>query len=164
LEFYPAPAWGIDVADWPIYDTKPRHSALDIWWLDRFPTNYAANSFARPVEAGRDFTIGELYRELKIELPHGTETPILESIGPERIQFGKETEECLVVRLRYSPDKRFMVRLLNPPPAPDEEQEHRFYTEAGKYTGVFRGLKASRLKELAASLKLELIDVNALKK
>jgi Mg-chelatase subunit ChlD len=167
LERYPAPAWLLNVRSWPTRDGRPLNAALDVWWLDRFLANDATNPYSRTLEAGlkpgSDFIVDKLQQKLELPFARGKETIYLENIGIETMTLGKLEQECLVVRLRYPQAKRFMVRLITPPQAPDADQEHRFYFAAGKYTGVFGGWSVKKLDALRDSLRIELIDVNALK-
>ena len=79
---------------------------------------------------------------------------VVESIRQERrtveVQPGdkKQDVDCLVVRLRYpltENGKPFFVQL------PDDVAagfEHRFYTEAGKYTGIFWNVSKEQADKL----------------
>jgi hypothetical protein len=79
---------------------------------------------------------------------------VIESIQQERrrveVQPGawKDDVDCLVVRLRYPVGENispFFVRL---PEDVGEGCEHRFYTEAGKYTGIFWNVSKERADNL----------------
>jgi hypothetical protein len=147
-EGYPAPAWGLDLPRWP----TGAPSTLKAWWTERpFP--------------GRDqMTFPEALRQVHRPWPteRKPEEVILESLGvePYRLETEKgkppRLERCLVVRLRY-PVKRgpYFVQLLDW----HQGQEHRFYREAGKYTGIFWPVPGE-LNELS----LNLISVAELKK
>jgi Mg-chelatase subunit ChlD len=158
LPGYPAPAWEFAVEDWP----KDKPPTLDVWWLDRSDASYAPNAFEQTIRAGVHFTVGKLVQKLEPEYAHGKELLFMDSLGIESMSFGGPPEDCLVARFRFEPNKRFMVRMLNP--VTSEEQEHRFYTDAGKYVAVFRGWTKQKLLENEKSLNFDLIYVNALKK
>ena len=60
----------------------------------------------------------------------------------------KKDVDCLVVRLRYPTTengKPFFVEL---PEGVADGYEHRFYTEAGKYTGVFWNVSKEKADQL----------------
>jgi hypothetical protein len=119
LPGYPAPAWGLDLPSWP----EGRPSALSAWWAEK----------ELPV-AGR----------FRLDQPNLGKVTI-ESVKLEKHRLEvrpgefQDIDGCLVVRLRYPPGgEPFFVQL----PGWDRGQEHRFFAEAGKYTGIFWPLTA----------------------
>jgi hypothetical protein len=163
---YPAPAWAIEVQDWPTQAA----ATLNAWWLAALPRP-AAEWVRR-----EDWTESpeELTAKDRRHAKAGPPDVVLESVtleqcevrrkpGPRRAgEPEKEKQDCLVVRLKFPADgEPFFVRL----PEWDQDrslgQEHRFYGGAGKYTGVFWPVNADSVKRL---LKLELYSVKDLKK
>jgi hypothetical protein len=158
LPDYPADAWGLDVSDWPLV----RPSTLKAWWIEGSPLHCA------------QFVKGLDFQETPTQLGTRTRTWLsdpevgavtLESVGCKRWAIavdGQRPREvsCLVVRLSYPPDKGpFFVRLRNNP----ERKigvEDRFYTRAGKYTGVFWSVREEDLPNIKG---LELFSVATLK-
>jgi hypothetical protein len=159
LPDYPAPAWGIEVLDWPLERPAP---TLKAWWTEQI------------LEAHGQLLKGPHFKESLLELgnrswplPPQMGKVTLESVGLEkcRVKVGldrsDELTDCLVVRLSYPPDKEpFFVRL---PERKGKEygMEERFYAEAGKYTGIFWSVT----KEDARMIdRLDLFSVAELKK
>jgi hypothetical protein len=141
---YPAPAWGITASGWP----RTSAPALEAWWCERsIDIPEADHPFARPLRRGDgDFRPG---RAVQGKLKANEQCPVvLESLGVVPLDVwttpkGTEKVPCLVVRLRYPPGKPFLVHV----PGADG-YEHRFFSAAGKYTGVFYGWTEDRVKEL----------------
>src|SRR5262249_31756260 len=97
-------------------------------------------------------------------IPNEKKEPVvIESVAVERkrrIEFKPgewQERECLVVRLRYpNGDAPYFAQF------PDVlAEEHNFYTEAGKYVGVFVLGPGQRADELPA---LNLVSVEAAKR
>src|SRR5262249_27009473 len=81
-------------------------------------------------------------------------TVVIESIRHELREVEsrpgeKKKEECVVVRLSYPKGRPFFADIPNAIGA-----EHRFYTDAGKYTGVFFRLTESQAKEQINTINL----------
>lgn len=71
-------------------------------------------------------------------------------------------EDCLVVRLSYPDGSRpFFARLPRELDQQLKGQEHRFYTEPGKYTGVFWPVSEEKALNLKA---LHVMSVEELKR
>jgi hypothetical protein len=78
-------------------------------------------------------------------------------VEPIRIQGGRETKG-LVVRLRYPKDQEpFSVRLRDW----KGNEEHRFYTDPGKYTAIFYPMTEAEARKQSA---LFLISIAEFKK
>jgi hypothetical protein len=159
LNRYAAPAWNLVVRDWPNTDNPPA-VGVDVWWSE--PKDRFAWELLRfGVNLDLDGTNQKL-RNLKGSMG--------EPVIVERVQIEDEERGmgALVVRLRYPKDKHFVVRLVG---WGDEDlyagnpSEHRFYTEAGKYTGRFPGWTTDRLRSAVAkqALALELVSVEDFK-
>jgi len=135
---------------------------LETWWAE---TDIAA---ARLLRRGLDFRgLADLdyatFSDVTRLAGEPSVSVTVESARVERravaVEPGtiREDVPCLVVRLNYDPSAGpFFVRL----PGQDVGQEHRFYFEAGRYTGVFwtRGMK-----DVPDPRILHLISVAALK-
>jgi hypothetical protein len=154
LADYPAPAWGLNLPGWP--DGKP--SALQAWWTEDAPP------FSRLGVRERGYRTP--LNLANLPWPTAKEVTV-ESVKLEKHQLEispgvfREIEGCLVVRLRYPPgaENLFFVQL--PDRDPDRGQEHRFYYEAGKYTGIFWRFTPEEAARVEA---LHLISVAEFKK
>jgi hypothetical protein len=158
---YPAPAWELDVASW-----EPRNAPVKLksWWLGNLP-NRSHGRLAQGAHFRVPLAVANL--NWKIDVPPGSVT--LESLTIEQqvIRVQEESfhdqKECLVVRLRYPPDQGpFFVHW----PGWEHGEEHRFYTEAGKYTGLFWLPTGEFIKEMVQKrlTSLDLYSVAELKK
>lgn len=162
LDDYAAPAWRLDVQNWPSTDniTQARVAA---WWSDIGESN---PKYAALLRFGANFDPDAVNRKFK-DVPSGflADEVVLESLGIE----GPNGKEELVVRLRYPPNRPFMVRLVGRNGGDlyaGAASEHAFYSpdQAGKYVGRFAGWNEDRPQWWKdKDLALELIDVNAFK-
>jgi hypothetical protein len=157
LPDYPADAWGIDVSGWPV--DRPA-ATLKTWWIERSPRARAL--FTKEV----DFqTLFDLPARSRPNDPRLGDV-VFESVELKRLDIQVEDRSyqkdvnCLMVRLRYPADKEpFFVRLSNNPDRKIGE-EHRFYTNAGKYTGIFWPVTENDPNNIE---RLELFSVTDLK-
>ena len=141
LAGYPAPAWGIDIPAWPQATGRPGAVA-------------AASSLERPVaklwwnpdqeippvsslDRGNDFAkIEEL---IDRPLPVDGDTITIESVRVEEHLVEtrpgqREMKPCLVVRAAYAECKPVWAQVTG---MNFDGQEHRFYEQPSKYTGLF---------------------------
>jgi hypothetical protein len=157
LAGYPAPAWSLDFeSGWP----SKSEPLLSAYWADE---DYPTAAFT--LKQGTHYKTLEDLRDKPVaadvsETEHTT--VVVESVTTERRQVevrpGQQRKDvdCVVVRLRY-PDgtKPFLARL------PDEVrpsgEEHMFYVEAGKYTGVFWDVSQETAEKMT-SLRLVSIE------
>jgi len=154
---YPAPAWSLDVTPWP----RGTAVTLDAHWTEEDPP-IAYN--LRP-EVDEFKSVLDLVNK-EIAVPEQDERL---RVTVESMRYEKRTVEtrpgelkrdvdCLVVRLRYPVGKPFLAQL--PTTLKPAGYEHRFYSQAGTYTGIFWNVT----EEQARSLKtLDLISVEAAK-
>jgi hypothetical protein len=140
LAGYPAPAWGLQVEDWPL-DTEP---TLQTWWTREDLGRRGILSRTWDLKPG--YSLRDVH-EVVLEKLSAQDAVVLESIRVEPCKVPlpqsnseelkpRQIEQCLVIRLRYPPGSGpYFVRpegLL-----PTDGQAHRFYQAAGKYTGIF---------------------------
>lgn len=163
LYHYPAPAWGLYVKDWP----RSHRPVLDVWWTEEDKPLIPAVT----LERRREFqNLADLFQKtVRANLTETTQTDVtVESVLIEQrkveIAPGKfrENEDALVVRLSY-PDgnKPFFAQLPQEIAQELKGQEHRFYTESGKYTGIFWPVS----EEVALQLRsLNVMSVEELKR
>lgn len=164
LARYPAPAWGLEVPAWPTLNAQPVPSVLETWWSDpdddrdRDP-GLSTHPYATLVRAGVHFDLG-VRKKVQAKIGRDEYREItLESITVQK------APASLVVRLSYDPkDGPFLVRVRDDVTKEGHlfaAHEHSFYTQAGRYTGVFPGWTGSeeRLKTLA----LEVVSVRGFK-
>ncbi len=167
---YPAPVWRLSLAD---YAPQPAADpVVDAWWVEHDLPQDAVTVLSQG--PGKDYMLPSDLNGKSINVRPTPDDPpsplVLESVGVERRYVeekpGQWTPDvdCLVVRLRYPPGKPYIVQL------PDElmktesgqqaGHEHRIYTEANKYTGIFYGVGAAQLQKLT---RLKLISVEGVK-
>jgi Mg-chelatase subunit ChlD len=152
---YPAPAYALEVPDWPQKNGVKARPVVDAYWLDpdvrRLP-------FAVPLARGDLDTVprvcaasyAENEREEQLVLEAVEFQERLVEVAPGE----RQKRSCLVVRLRFPPGKPFFV--LPQMPSGGGGFEHRLYLEAGKYVGVFWGPGLERRDSLS---ELDLVSL-----
>jgi hypothetical protein len=131
---YPAPAWSLDAQAWPFAENGQTLAPplLKVWWSPDLEAPAAAVIARGP-------TVSDL---LKVQnQPVTVEGAVvrLDSVSVEdhyvETSPGNRTlEKCLVVRMTHDLGPTVWAR---PGGVKFEGQEHRFYREANKYTGLF---------------------------
>ncbi len=136
LADYAAPTWNLQVRPW-------RQSAAPVleafWSIDEPKTaivlrkNTHFDNTLKPLPAAADLevSLGNKQGPARVQLlTLGVEDHEVDTYDGKRRQV-----KCFVVRLRYPPGKEneVLVQL----PGYEGGQEHRFYSRAGKYTGIF---------------------------
>jgi hypothetical protein len=156
LQGFPAPVWKLDVPQWPqgLAGDGLAKPSLISWWRpsDRpLPgTEFQRDGTGDPqkvrVEDNQTVRVEDIRREEHlVEVQPGE---------PPRVQ------SCLVIRLAYPKDSPYLV---DPEPikrADTAGYEHRFYTQAGKYTGLFWPVNAAQFEDLQ---RFRLISLNRLR-
>jgi hypothetical protein len=132
-----APSWQLEARPWP--RNKNVAPVLDAFWSDdEHPLPVAVkidlDGFNVPPGAQFKAVLNPLNGEEGIVR--------LLSLGMEKHKVdtydgGQQLMDCLVVRLEYPKDRPVLVQLLT---EKSVGQEHRFYSKANKYTGIFWGL------------------------
>lgn len=134
LQGYPAPAWSFRIPSWPPPSGGggPARPLVRVWW-DPDQESRPASS----LERGADFRLPRdiVNRPIRVA---GDEIRV-NGVSVEEhlveVRPGiRETRSCLVVRLSHAADRPVMVRPRGLAPA---GQEHRFYSQASQYTGLF---------------------------
>jgi hypothetical protein len=156
---YPAPAWRIDVAGWPVNPLTPTPAtpALQVWW----GTDGEASPDVR-LERGQDFRVAD---DLELLSPNIDGQPVtIESVQIEdhEVEVGdgiKQIRSCLVVRLNYPKGQPVWSR---PYGLGIEGWDHRFYEDVSKYTGLFWPVTRSQLD--SSLRRLALISVERFKR
>ena len=157
LHGFPAPAWSVDVPAWPTYPgtTTPTRPVVDVWWnpdeeavsAADLPISLLLSATNRPVVVKNEKNV--IVESMTVEKHH---------VEVERGVFA--WRKCLVVRLRYDPDRPIITRLTGVEAA---GAEHRIYASANKYAGLF-WLRENELETLPAdAVRLRFISVNAFK-
>jgi hypothetical protein len=156
VQAYPAPVWKLDVPQWPVAPAgdglaKP---ILRAWWRDS----------GRPLPATefqRDGTGGP--QQVRVD---DNQTVRVEDIRlEEHLVEGQPGEpptlrSCLVIRLAYPKDSPYLV---DPEPIKSVDTagyEHRFYSQAGKYAGLFWPVNAAQFERLQ---RFRLVSLNRLR-
>jgi hypothetical protein len=143
--FYPGPVWHLDVPDWPADPAGDRDArpVLRAWWL---PPG------ERP--SGLKVVLSPGERPGPIRLEEG-ELVQIESLGVEthrvEVRPGELAEKsCLVVRLSHPRNRPFLVDPMRLTGLENQAvgYEHRFYSRAGSYTGLFWPLNEPQLERL----------------
>ena len=157
---YPAPAFVIEADAWPAdADGTPAQPIVRLWWNSDADAPPAANLPLAPLLAPGDHAIA---------LRDGTGV-VVESLRTEQhhveVRPGVvETRACLVARLRHGREQALAVSLQGLPMAGNE---HRLYTSAGRYTGLFwfaPDADVTRQASQVASAHLCVISLDAFKK
>jgi hypothetical protein len=157
LPYFPAPAWEIDLPQWP----RSASASLEAWWSETPQAPFCrltkrdcpsglASLDSQPLDGARGEVILVSVRQEKQ----------LVSVKPGM----RQRQSCVVVRLSYpSEHQPYFVRIPRWRLAPGYGQEHRFYAESGinKYTGLFW---VEGDPEAATLDELEVFSVAELKK
>jgi hypothetical protein len=157
---YPAPIWQLDVSSWPADPTDTGRLAppsLTAWWRGpgvlphdaEFSLDRAATAFDVKVSDNRVVHV-ESYR---LENDHYVE------IKPGQ---PPEPKNCLVIRLAYPKDSPYFIDPASLAAIQTTGYEHRFYSQAQKYAGLFWRVNPDQLEDLRRS-KLRLVSVNRLR-
>jgi hypothetical protein len=148
LADYEAPAWGVNVAGWPLRGGRAASPVVSTWWWWGLEPPPAAQlrTLERPAQGNLQKAFQGDNGVIPLGDAGGNEAHI-ESVNLElrRVDVapGQQREElCLVVRANYpkrqngKPPNAIWVEPLGLELS-DKEEEHRFYFEAGKYTGIY---------------------------
>lgn len=168
LDGYPAPAWGMQLPNWSNPDAQV--PALKAWWNTADVVELHRDKVAlRMSRAPNDQLKFRDYREkswdgdkdgvILQQMRYEATMPVPQEDGTASV-----ANNCLVVHLRFPPGQEpFFVQ-------PGETarwdwlkggQIHRFYQEAGKYTGIFYPFTEEDVDNMS---ELFLISVKQLKK
>jgi hypothetical protein len=168
---FPAPAWSLTTPRWPaqaipgvagVQGSTPEKPVVRVWWSP-FEEWHGIK-----LERGHQFnTLGDLNNEI---MKMDNQEYVLESVRVEKHQvetrapdYGKEAERqessCLVVRIHYPEGKPAMARIKLPGLG---GQEHRFYTSANKYTGIFWPVTPRQANEVLR--EIEVLSLGQFKK
>ncbi|HZW33082.1 MAG TPA: hypothetical protein VFF52_20365, partial [Isosphaeraceae bacterium] len=156
VQGYPAPVWKLDVPQWPVdpAGNGPAKPILMTWWRD-------SNRPLPATEFQRDGTGGP--QEVRVD---DNQSVRVEDVRLEdhfvEVQPGEppQLKSCLVIRLRYPKDSPYLV---DPEPIKRLDTagyEHRFYTQAGKYAGLFWPVNAAQFEDLQ---RFRLVSLNRLR-
>lgn len=148
--FFPAPVWQLDVAQWP-RDPAGARLAIPIlraWWLESDQKLAPSGVFLM----GRNSA--DAAGTVRIDDNHSVS---VESVGIEphlvEVQPGRaEEKSCLTVRLAFPTDTPYFVDpgLLTGLETEIAGHEHRFYTRAGRYTGLFWPVNEAQFNKLTS--------------
>jgi hypothetical protein len=156
LADYTAPAWGLDVKPW-VRDARP---ALEAFWSEGKPE--VAGTLERPKHFGADLAVtpGAATVQVQLNKKRLGEVRLLSLTTEKRpVEGSKEPVDCLVVRLTFPEGMPVMVQLPGDSDhANSGGQEHRFYSKAGKYTGIFWPITQQEAQQRIHSLNLISLD------
>lgn len=152
---YFAPAWKLKVKEWPRVKGELAKGILHAYWLSgRGLPVVATPTVSLPIQRQKLTAEG-----IEIDIQDGEVVPAFSS------EYNPNPESALVVRLTHSQGKPVQVRLqgLSPPPS---GAEHRSYSEARQYTGIFWKVTKDQAKHVSGQgkLALEIISLEGVKK
>ncbi|MBV9125306.1 MAG: VWA domain-containing protein, partial [Planctomycetes bacterium] len=140
LADYPAPAWGLDVRQWP----SGAQPLLQAWWRsDQAPyplAEFKREDPARPID--------QVFKDM--DLPPGVHSLDV-TVEQQQVAGEDNPRPCLVVRIKYDPDTPILALTSG---LPLQRREHRFYYQAGQYTGLFWPTTAEQLTRARFTLSL----------
>jgi hypothetical protein len=154
---YPAAAYGIDAAGWPLDPSGDwSKTRLQVWW-SAFQPAPPAVTLARGLDFQHvaDLTGRKLYAfDDQIVLGGlAIERHVVETSPGQLLAC-----DCLVVRLQHAPGRQFRVRLQGVQPA---GSEHRYYDPAlGRTAALFWNLGQGSLEALTG---LSIVSIDALR-
>jgi hypothetical protein len=157
--FYPGPVWQFDVPRW-VDDLGGEGLAkpiLKAWWRDPETKLPAAGV----IHLDPPGVVKDLPRELQVE---GDKIVRIESLGVEehyiedRPGEPPQSKSCLVVRLAFPKDSPYLVDPATIYGVQTVGYEHRLYSQAGKYTGLFWPVNKPQIQMLSS---LNLIALGA---
>jgi hypothetical protein len=159
--FYPGPVWHFDVPRWIPGPAGDRLATpiLEAWWWgspESKPIPHLDVSFDAPGIPGK------LPRDLRLD--NGSvvtlESILLEHHQVEVAPLETQPKPCLVIRLEFPAGHRCLVDPASLKGLKVVGYEHRLYSEAGKYTGLFWPVGPTEFKSLAG---LGLLDLDRLR-
>jgi hypothetical protein len=150
LAGYPAPAWGIDIPQWPMAPQAVGAAArldrpvVSVWW-NPDQELVVANTLNR----GIDFS--KIEKLVNKQLQVAGDNITLESVSVEEhrveVKAGQfEVKPCLVVRIAHAPCRPVWATVQGQGLGVAGE-EHRFYDEPARYTGIFWPVDSDRINE-----------------
>jgi hypothetical protein len=147
-EHYPAPAWGLRVADWPAEKwNRPLAPELEVWWNDNPVPPTDAVLELNPMQTNQQVRVnGQI-----VEVEAAFEPTRLIAVGPDR----KAERSSLVVRIRHDPGQPVWAGLAGH----GGGEEHYYFFSAGQYTAVFWGVT----EEQARGFTLHLTSLGTFK-
>ena len=162
LDAYPAPVWRADIPQWltDTSSTGPASPVVKAWWSGDKDSSKSLS--LDPVEFQERI---QRVKDIEVRTDDG-DAVIIEGIVVEphtlRTRSDREPSEasCLVVRLRYPVGKPCLVDPGSLGKIVPRGYEHRFYTRAGAYTGIFGPVAETEVEELRS---LRVIPVARLK-
>ena len=162
--YYPSPVWHFDVPEWPRdpAGNGPARPILTAWWLSPGQKPSPDHVFkTNPAQKYADFPS-------TVRIDDDTSIAI-ESIGIEthRVEVGPDEwqdKSCLVVRLAYPQNMPYYIDPKELTGIENETvgYEHRFYSRANRYTGVFWPVNHDQFDKLKSLSLISLVKIRAL--
>jgi hypothetical protein len=162
-EWLPAPAWSMKTGRWPgLPGGEGRQpQKIHAWWITDRATPPVEQSLPGRTKGLNQDDPDFLNRPLQIE----GDDIVIESVRLEKHAafVNPETRRpatCLVVRLKHAPGKPVIARVVPGVGGFTQEGcEHRLYSDANKYTGIFWPVNESG----GAEFTLQLMSLNKIK-
>jgi hypothetical protein len=131
---YPAPTWSVDARAWPTADDGkgPAPPVLRVWWSPDLEANAAAVLTRGP--ATPDLMALHNHAVTVEGAQVALDSVSVEEHFVETAPGERTLQKCLVVRMSHELGPAVWVR---PAGLRFDGQEHRFYHDAKKYTGLF---------------------------
>jgi hypothetical protein len=126
----PAPAYAVDIADWPERDSSVQVNAW--YWPNDW--NHLLKTL-KPMQM--PLKIGDRAKGLIESIRWEEDYPVGE-MRPDGVQYPKR--KCLVIRARYQGDEPVYIAVRDKSRFPRFGSEHKFYDRAGKSTACFYDL------------------------
>jgi hypothetical protein len=150
---YPAPVWRLGAQGWP-QDALPRVRA---WVSDQDPGTVPRLSTGRPHGAGTEPQKLDA-EELRVGTDRVTDLSVtFDTYEVEDTPGHKVAKPCLVVRATYPPKSPVMARIDGALKV--QGAEHRYYSAANRYTGIFWSVTPDQARD--AAFNLTLVSVKA---
>jgi hypothetical protein len=155
---FPAPLWQLDVSQWPADSAGGglAQPILQAWWWDSDRPLPAAGEFERDESSGPQTVRVDENQAVSIEDVR-LEKHLVEVHPGEALQ----SRSCLVIRLAYPRESPYLI---DPEPLKKVDtagHEHRFYSQAGRYTGLFWPVNQSQFETIK---RFKLVSLNRLQK
>jgi serine/threonine protein kinase len=155
---YPAPTWGVLLPEWSQRTDANDTPVVTAWvnWQD--DAKYYSRDFDHSAQFESYFTDP---KNRKVQLGDINREAVFESVTYEPFEVESapgmppKQEMCLVVRLRYTKGHPVWADVRG---LPVEGREHRFYAEAGRYTGLFWPVTREQIQDKLNSIRIIPVD------
>ncbi|MFL5246138.1 MAG: hypothetical protein ACJ8FY_29060 [Gemmataceae bacterium] len=140
-EYLPAPAWRINMTDWPLQEgNAPAAADLEVWWTrDPYPPSHGILDHA-PGKQVEEVRVDD--QTITVESAYVAERIITQAPN------SRVKKPCLILRITHDSKKPIWARLVGHTGG----EEHDFFREPGQYTAVFWGISEAKAKKFTVDL------------